>query len=660
MVIDYIVLVIDYTVLVIDYRVMVIDYRVLVIAYRVMVIDYIVLVIDYTVLIIDYRVLVIDYTVLNFEEKREMRAFQEQGALGLILELEKRVNMNDKKEDVEKESVNLRKMEKLTLRGVATSARVYVATLRPEFTRHLTLRGVATSARVYVATLRPEVEIGSLHYASPNDARPNHLIQSVIPALVSEEDNLMLINQPSREEIKSAVFNMKGDGAPGPDGFGGCFYQICWDVVGEDVCNFVSQFFRESWLLPNLNSNNVVLIPKQPGVDKIEEFRPIALANFQFKIITKILASRLAVVAPKIVSHQQRGFLKDRHIHDCICLASEAANLLDHKTFGENLGIKLDIKKAFNTIDWIFLQDTLTCFGFNSKFVILHSAKLSINVNGESVGFFHCLWGLRMSSVEEFQNMHVAEGKLNPISGPSGLKTPSHVLYADDILIFCKGLKSNLLALKSLIHDYATASGQHVNLAKCKFYTSSKDARRIQKLSEILGFNAGSLPFNYLGVPLFKGKPGRIHLQPIVDRIIAKLATWKGLSLSIMGMVELVKSVIHSMLAFSFHIYAWPASLIKILDSSIMNFIWSGNSRTRKLGTVAWKTVSTPIKTGGLGLRSLKHMNQAALLKLAWEMISSEQDWALFVETDLAMTRPCLRDTSSLPYGLESSLTGIL
>ncbi|KAF1892478.1 hypothetical protein Lal_00010944 [Lupinus albus] len=369
-------------------------------------------------------------------------------------------------------------------------------------------------------------------YVSPNDVRPNQLIQSVIPTLVSEEDNMMLTKHPSREEIKLEVFNMKGEDAPGLDGFGGCFYQSCWDVVEDDVCKFVSQFFREIWLLPNLNSNNVVLIPKHHDADKIEDFRPFALANFQFKIITKILASRLVVIAPKI-----RGFLKDRHIQDCICLASEDANLLDYKTIGGNLAIKLDIKKAFDTLDWIFLQDTLNGFGFNVK-VILHSTKLSININGEYVGFVHCLRGVRQedhispllfSLAEDVFSRGISklvvEGKLNPISGPSGLKTTSHVLYTDDILIFCKGLKSNLLALKSLIHDYAHASGQHVNLAKCKFYTCRGAARRIQNLSEILGFTAGSLPFNYLGVPLFKGKSRRMHLQPIAHKIIAKLAT---------------------------------------------------------------------------------------------------------------------------------------
>ncbi|KAE9602007.1 putative RNA-directed DNA polymerase [Lupinus albus] len=352
-------------------------------------------------------------------------------------------------------------------------------------------------------------------------------------------------------------------------------------LMGEDICNSVGQFFRESWLLPNLNSNNIILIPKHAGADRIDEFKPIALANFQFKIISKILASRLTVIAPNIVSSQQRGFLKERHIQDCICIASEAINLLDYKSFGGNLAIKLDIKKAFDTLDWNFLQDTLKAFGFSSKFVhwvkvILYSAKLSINVNGENVGFFNYLRGVRQGdplsplffclAEDVFSrglSKLVSERRLIPIDGPCGIQTPTHVLYADDILIFCKGLKVNLLALNSLTQEYAQASGQLVNLVKCKFYTCSASDRKISNLSATLGFHAGSLPFTYLGVPLFKGKPRRLHLQPISDRIVAKLATWKCISLSIMGRVELVQSVIHSMLAYSFHIYAWPSSLLK-------------------------------------------------------------------------------------------------
>lgn len=80
---------------------------------------------------------------------------------------------------------------------------------------------------------------------------------------------------------------MNGGGALGPSGFGGCFYQAFWDIVGMDVYKSFLQLFDQGWLLRNLNSNMVVLIPKVPGADTIENLRLIALANFQFKIITK-------------------------------------------------------------------------------------------------------------------------------------------------------------------------------------------------------------------------------------------------------------------------------------------------------------------------------------------------------------------------------------
>ncbi|XP_019455110.1 PREDICTED: uncharacterized protein LOC109356233 [Lupinus angustifolius] len=304
-------------------------------------------------------------------------------------------------------------------------------------------------------------------YASKNETLPSSLISQVIPQLVFDDGNIMLSSIPLNEEIISVVFAMNGEGAPGPDG--------------------------------------------------------------------------LALIAPKIISNQQRSFIKDRHIQDCICIASEAINLLDHKTFGGNLALKLDIKKAFDTIDWRFLLDTLKAFGFSNSFinwvgVILNSAKLSISVNGHLVGFFSCKIGVRQGDplspllfclaedvISRGLTKLLESGKISSISGPR-IITPSHVLYADDILIFCRGIKRELSAIKDLFIDYAKISGQCLNLSKCKFYSTQANAKKITNLTNWLGFGAGQLPFNYLGVPLFKGKPKSIHLQPIADRIVNKLA----------------------------------------------------------------------------------------------------------------------------------------
>ncbi|XP_019435927.1 PREDICTED: uncharacterized protein LOC109342391 [Lupinus angustifolius] len=444
------------------------------------------------------------------------------------------------------------------------------------------------------------------------------------------------------------------------------------DIVGKDVCNSVKQFFNSGWILSNMNSNIVVLIPMETNAEKIEDYKPIALANFPFKIITKVIADRLASIAARIVSPEQRGFIKGISIQDCICIASEAINFIEHKTFCGNMAIKLDIRKAFDTLDWNFLQDTLKAVGFNMKFItwintILHSAKLSININGKNIGFFNCKRGVRQGDplspilfylAEEVLSRGITKllevGKIKSIAGPRNLLTPSHVLYADDVLIFCRRIKRDLLALKHLIIDYAQVPSQSMNTNKCKFYIANANASKIANLASYLGFNADSLPVKYLGVHVFKEKSRKSHMHGIADRIITKLAKWKGLTLSIMGRVELVKSVMQGMLIYSFHIYNWPSQLLKHLDSYIRNFIWSGDVKVKKLVRVAWYKICNHAKVGGLGLRSLKTINQAAMLKLAWDMLSSNQEWAGFFKKRFGKPKKYYK--SSIWPGIKANL----
>ena len=210
----------------------------------------------------------------------------------------------------------------------------------------------------------------------------------------------MLTMLPTPEEIHRAVFSLNKDGAPGPDGFGTTCFQTYWDIVKSDVEQAVLQFFTSGWIMPNFNSNTVVLIPKIPNADNMNQFRPIAMANFKFKILSKILADRLSQIMPALISKEQRGFIQGRNIKDCILTASEAINLIDSKSFGGNIALKVDIAKAFDTLEWSFLLKVLNSFGFNNQFcdwinAILGSAYLSISVNGSQHGYFQCTRGVR-------------------------------------------------------------------------------------------------------------------------------------------------------------------------------------------------------------------------------------------------------------------------
>jgi hypothetical protein len=226
------------------------------------------------------------------------------------------------------------------------------------------------------------------------------LAEEVIPNLVTAEINTLMTVLPSHDEIKAAVFALNKDSAPGPDGFGAYFFQFFWEIIKNDVINAVLEFFTANWILPGFNSNIIALLPKTPDASSIVQYRPIAMANFKFKIISKVIADRLASIMPTLISEEQKGFIHGRNIKECLCIASEAANLLHNKTIGGNLALKIDITKAFDTFEWSFLLKVLKSFGFNEVFcnwihIILQSAYLSVSINGKSHGYFNCTRGVR-------------------------------------------------------------------------------------------------------------------------------------------------------------------------------------------------------------------------------------------------------------------------
>lgn len=125
-------------------------------------------------------------------------------------------------------------------------------------------------------------------------------------------------------------------------------------------------------------------------------------------------------------------------------------------------------------------------------------------------------------------------------------------------MIYCKGKFDSLQALKDIFSRYANSAGQIISTVKSTILVGGITDNRLQNFINLLGFSIGSLPFNYLGVPIFKGKPKSIHLQPIADKVKFKLSSWKTSLLSIARRVQLVKLVISGMLTHTMSIYSWP------------------------------------------------------------------------------------------------------
>ena len=112
-------------------------------------------------------------------------------------------------------------------------------------------------------------------------------------------------------------------------------------------------FLLQVLLSSGVNCNLMILIPKVPGANSMDRFRPIILSNFLFKVVTKILTDRLGTIASRIISKNQFGFLKGRHIEDCIVAASKCFNVMNRQCWGGNMAMKIDIKKLLTLLNGI-------------------------------------------------------------------------------------------------------------------------------------------------------------------------------------------------------------------------------------------------------------------------------------------------------------------
>ncbi|XP_026396353.1 uncharacterized protein LOC113290988 [Papaver somniferum] len=126
----------------------------------------------------------------------------------------------------------------------------------------------------------------------------------VIPQLITVEDQHMLDSTPTAEEIKETTFSIDSGSSPGPDGYPGIFYKTCWDIIQNDLVAAIQFCWNKKFIPKGLNSSFLVLLPKCQGAKNVAQFRPIGLSNVSFKIITKLITSRMSKLIVKLVSPQ--------------------------------------------------------------------------------------------------------------------------------------------------------------------------------------------------------------------------------------------------------------------------------------------------------------------------------------------------------------------
>lgn len=164
---------------------------------------------------------------------------------------------------------------------------------------------------------------------------------------------------------------MHPDKASGPDGLNPAFFQQFWAMLGKEVFNCCKEWLQVGSFPAHINDTNVVLIPKKENVCNMKDLRPIALCNVLYKILAKVLANRLKLVLPGSISENQSAFVAGRNITDNVLVAFEIIHHMNRKSNGSEgeIALKLDISKAYDSVDWVFLKERMLRMGFNNRWI---------------------------------------------------------------------------------------------------------------------------------------------------------------------------------------------------------------------------------------------------------------------------------------------------
>lgn len=191
------------------------------------------------------------------------------------------------------------------------------------------------------------------------------------------------------QEIKDVIFSMESLKAPCPDGLNGLFFKTHWSVVGSEVNEAIHTFFNTGNFPQNFNETLVALVPKNPSPEMAHQFRPISCCNYIYKAVSKIIVSRLKGNLHDIITPNQSAFIKGRLIQDNILIAHEIFHALKNKgrDHEEHIAIKIDMSKAYDRVEWDFLEAALLAYGFtrpwvNIVMILVRGVSYKYKVNG--------------------------------------------------------------------------------------------------------------------------------------------------------------------------------------------------------------------------------------------------------------------------------------
>ena len=314
------------------------------------------------------------------------------------------------------------------------------------------------------------------------------------------------------------------------------------------------------------------------------------------------------------------------------------------------MAVKLDISKAYDLVEWNFLEGIMSNLGFAGQWInlimaCLKSVSYAILFNGEPHGLITPSRGIRQGDpLSPYLFLLCVEGLscllrkaeldnlFHGISVCRGGPRITHLLFVEDSLIFCEASVLECERLGTLLDLYEDASRQQVNRQKITLFFSKNTPSPIRiEVKQFWGVSSSSQFAKYLGLLASIGRNKGQTFKRVKDRLIRRLEGWNERFLSKAGREVLIKAVVQAISAYSMSVFMLPRGWCDEINALVAKYWWGLQGSSWKIHWCQWSSLCQPKEAGGLGFQDLMAFNKALLAKQGWRLLSNTH--SLFFRT---------------------------
>ena len=444
---------------------------------------------------------------------------------------------------------------------------------------------------------------------------------------LTEHDKINLDSVITLHELTKSLKDFQNNKTPGCDGLTKEFYTAFWPALGPKILETFN-FCNDRELLTQTQRRGIITLLHKQGKDntKVENYRPLSLLNVDYKLLTKTISNKIEPYLDGVIHSDQIGFLKGRYIGEGV---RKIEDILQHYETRKKEGylLQLDFQKAFDSIEWRYLFETLKKLNFSDGIIqwiklCYTNIQSSVLNGGYTSNWFTLTKGLRQGCpLSAYLFLICVEPLANKIRCNNSIKglqighTEQKLsLFADD----CTCLVADKTSLDLLIRELETFSkysGLQLNYDKCVLYPLSET--KVEDTRFLLEHNN----FKVLGITIGKNKEINQSRNVAVKntQIDYTLTRWSQRQLSLIGKILITKAHAMSKLIHTMSITEVPKDKLKYVQQKVTKFIWSG-----KPPKVRHNVLVCPYKEGGLNALDVDCQYKALKIPWIWRMLSSK------------------------------------